>query len=170
MSLLVGGQMIDVPVVDLAFRPWEGSPPVNSFGGKPWVDFDGEPVFAELAIQRLALKSGWSARWLEVYGAPKKLPYALSDWQGEIRGFRAQRQHEVDEPAVLAWLKKIGTEDGGRHSGVWDVVAWAGERVVFIESKRAKKDAIRPTQVRWLEAAMAAGLEVESLLIAEWRF
>jgi hypothetical protein len=77
---------------------------------------------------------------------------------------------EIDDPAVIELLSRIAAVNGGNHAGVWDVVAWSGQRTVFVESKRANKDAIRPTQTRWLTAALKAGLGAEDFLVAEWHF
>ncbi|WP_157530270.1 hypothetical protein [Hymenobacter norwichensis] len=48
------------------------------------------------------------------------------------------------------------------------MVCWNGEAVVFAELKRHKKDRIRPTQPRWLEAALRVGLEPKNFLLVEW--
>jgi hypothetical protein len=77
---------------------------------------------------------------------------------------------EWSRPAVIELLSRIAAVNGGNHAGVWDVVAWSGQRTVFVESKRANKDAIRPTQTRWLAAALKAGLGADDFLVAEWHF
>ena len=53
------------------------------------------------------------------------------------------------------------------------MVAWtrsdAGDgRLVFAESKKHKKDRIRGTQLRWLEAALTCGMRVEDFVVVEW--
>jgi hypothetical protein len=59
-------------------------------------------------------------------------------------------------------------EQAGARVGCFDVFCWKDDSVVFAESKRAGRDRIRPTQLRWIEAALDSGLEPESLLIVEW--
>jgi hypothetical protein len=49
-----------------------------------------------------------------------------------------------------------------------DVCAWKHDEVLFAESKRAKRDAVRANQLHWLEAALVAGYDPESFLLVEW--
>jgi hypothetical protein len=50
------------------------------------------------------------------------------------------------------------------------VFAWRKDDVVFAEAKLSKQDRLQSTQKRWIAAALAAGVPVESLLIVEWTF
>jgi hypothetical protein len=54
-----------------------------------------------------------------------------------------------------------------RPKGSWDVFAWRDDQILFAECKRASKDAIRPSQRRWLEKALAARVALETFLIVE---
>lgn len=47
---------------------------------------------------------------------------------------------------------------------------WNGDRVIYIEVKRIKKDRVRLTQDRWLEAGLGAGLSQDNFMIAWWDF
>ena len=42
--------------------------------------------------------------------------------------------------------------------------------MLFVESKRAGKDAMRETQLRWLEAALDLGLTPDDFLLVERSF
>lgn len=75
------GDRIALPVVSLAFKKWDGTPVNYTFGRKPIVDYEGKPMFAELAIMQIAVKSGWSARWVKTFGSTGKLPlYFQNGW------------------------------------------------------------------------------------------
>jgi hypothetical protein len=42
--------------------------------------------------------------------------------------------------------------------------------VLFAEAKHGGKDALRPSQKAWIEAALNEGVPLESLLVVEWGF
>jgi hypothetical protein len=65
-------------------------------------------------------------------------------------------------------LHAMATANGNTFSGCWDVVAWKNDRLVFAESKKAKNDRMRGTQLKWLEAALRCGCSVEDFLVVEW--
>ena len=67
-------------------------------------------------------------------------------------------------------MLRIARASGNNYAGCWDVVCWNGGARVFAELKRHKKDRIRPTQPRWLKAALRADLEPENFLLVEWDF
>jgi hypothetical protein len=48
------------------------------------------------------------------------------------------------------------------------VYCWAGDRVLFAESKRRRRDRIRSTQVAFLEVALATSYQPDDLLVVEW--
>jgi len=51
----------------------------------------------------------------------------------------------------------------------WDVFCWRRERVLFAEAKRASRDHMRRSQLKWLRAALDLRLPVSAFLIVEWR-
>ena len=48
-----------VQVATPKFSAWDGDPISNTFGGKPLLNVNGSPAFAEFAILDLFVKSGW---------------------------------------------------------------------------------------------------------------
>jgi len=156
-----------LPMVSLTLKPWEGLPLEHTFGHKSLVNYDGTAMFAELAIQRMAAANGWSARWVCVYGAKATAPRFLTDWLDAP--LRDQKVVVIDKPRQDL-LNKIRKQNHGSYSGCWDVLAWKGERTVFIESKRNKKDHIRATQLEWRWAGLRAGVTADSFVVAQWEF
>lgn len=65
-------------------------------------------------------------------------------------------------------LHAIAIANGNTYAGCWDVIAWKGDRLVFAEAKRQKKDRMQRTQLRWLETALQCGCTVEDFLVVEW--
>ena len=70
---------------------------------------------------------------------------------------------------LLDLLDRIYARSGER-SGAFDVLAWAGDNVLFAEAKHGGKDALRLSQKAWIEAALEEGVPLESLLVVEWGF
>jgi hypothetical protein len=161
----------EVPKTIMTFKQWEGIP-INTFGGKPLIDFDGKPMFAELAIMKLFIISGWQARWIETYGASDKTPFHFSDW---IDGKLSEQLVDViQDNNVLKTLNAISilnsNKYGNSYSGCWDVLGWLDGQIIFAECKRSKKDFVRKTQNNWLSAAIDHGLKLENFLVVEWDF
>jgi hypothetical protein len=56
--LLPSGREIAVAKATPLFRRWAGEAPRDTFNGKPLLEFNGEMVFAELAILRSFQQAG----------------------------------------------------------------------------------------------------------------
>lgn len=158
----------DIPERTMSFKAWNGVPMLNTFGGKGVVDRGGVPMFAELAIAEVLKVEGYQARWAETYGRGNKPPIFLDRW-GE-RGFKYQTNAPIEDAWVMDKLAEIAQRNGGSYRGCWDVLAWKDGNLLFAESKRKKRDAIKDTQIAWLNAAIASGLSPENFLIVEWDF
>lgn len=139
----------------LTFTPWKGVPIPNTYNGKAVIDWNGEPLFAELAVLRLFQSHGWEGVWVDSYH--RKYRIGLPD---------------VAEPVELPEKQKQLIESirakTGRSGGCWDVLVWKGEEVLFIELKRQKKDAIQDSQRWWLEASISEGIQSKNFAFLEW--
>lgn len=62
--MLLDCRRVEVDLVRLTFPKWTGKPIEHDYGGKPVVMYNGEPMFAELAIRRMLINAGWSAQWI----------------------------------------------------------------------------------------------------------
>lgn len=51
--------------------------------------------------------------------------------------------------------------------GVWDILLWKDGQLKFVELKRIKKDAIRQTQIQFLESALECGYKSEQFEVLE---
>lgn len=155
MPLPSGGK-IHIPKSRPTFKRWTGRFEGDTYGNKPILDVDGEPMFAELAILRIFQRDGWDGVWVDTFSRKYRTAW------GEDGGVKLSGDR-------LRLLKTIH-QRAGSASGCFDVFCWKGERVLFAESKRRSKDRIRETQLRWLEAALQARLEPSSFLVVEWSF
>lgn len=148
-------KVVEIPTVNLSFKKWSGIQPDDTYNNKAVIDFNGEPVFAELASLRIFQNEGWEGVWVDTY----RRKYRNSYWENEP---------VVELPEEKLLLLNNIYKIAGIKSGCWDVFCWKDDEVIFAEAKRHKKDKIRPNQIRWLEAAFQYGLKEDSFLIVEW--
>src|SRR3954469_2569983 len=132
--LLPSARTVLVPKAVAKFRLWTEEVRFSRYGNKAVLEYGGEPMFAELVILRMFAKEGWSGVWVD--------------------GYRGKYWNGIDHPAdlpesVRSKLDEIKDVAGGR-GGCFDVVVWRGEEMLFVEAKRAAKDRIRETQLRWI--------------------
>ncbi len=148
-------QDIAVPKATPSFRRWQGPVPGDSYGGKPILDANGEPAFAEVVILRALQRAGWDGVWVDTY----RKSYRRSSWGDKVSSL-------PQEPAaLLAEIRSIA-EDQAR---CWDVFCWRSDgAVLFAEAKRAGRDRIRESQVAWFKAALHLGRRPREFLVVEW--
>jgi hypothetical protein len=129
----------------------------NTYGGKAVLDYEGEGVFAELAIIPVLRKHGFEgAVWVDTY-------------RGCFRDVMPSKaKHGCGLPAPLCTIYcRIAIANGGR-AGCWDVMAWNKKGVTFVELKRKGKDRMRSSGVKWLRSALKAKVPLNRFVICEW--
>ena len=120
---------------------------------KPLVTFNGAAMFGELAVLRWLEVDGWDGVWLDT-----------------IHGRKAWREMPtaafpvVLPPAPRALYDRIVAANGGRASGAFDVMAWKGAHVVFLEYQ-GPDDRPSRSQPAWIEAALGAGVSENDLFV-----
>ena len=152
---LSSGVKVSIQKYFLRFDPWKGPPIPNTYNGKAVIDWNGEPVFAELAVLRLFQSHGWSGVWVDSYR--RKYRVGLPDVVDPVELPETQKR-------VVESLR----EKTGKSGGCWDILAWKGDTVLFIELKRSKKDRVQTSQTQWLEASLDSSLNVEDFALVEW--
>ena len=165
-SINFNGSSIDVPKCIITFDKWKGHPLKETFGGKPVIDLDGKPMFAELAIMSLFNADGWLARWVETYG--RKEPIMLTEWKDDK--YKNQSHQPFQNKKIISLLSEIAKTNSNTYSGCWDVLALKNDLIIFAESKRSNKDNIRNSQVNWLAAGLKCGLSKDNFLLVQWDF
>ncbi len=152
---LSSGVDISIQKYFLTFTPWKGAPIPNTYNGKAVIDWNGEPVFAELAVLRLFQSHGWEGVWVDSYR--RKYRVGLPD---------------VAEPIELPEKQKQLIESirakTGKHGGCWDVLVRKDNQILFVELKRQKKDVIQDSQRLWLEKSIESGLTTDNFAFLEW--
>ena len=79
--LLPSGKVADLPICHPVFSLWSGQSVDFDYGGKPLINYEGEAIFAELAILRILLADGWDGVWVETYGGTNFLRDMPHDWK-----------------------------------------------------------------------------------------
>jgi hypothetical protein len=144
-----------VPKAIPVFAPWQGQQPADTYNGKQVLEFNSTKAFAELAVLWSLNAIGWDGVWIDSYRGVYRRGY----WNCEPILRLPNIQQKL--------LERIQIAVGSRFEA-WDLICWRGSEILFAECKRAKRDAIRDTQVCWLEAALNTGLSVEDFLLVEW--
>src|SRR3989344_9404439 len=79
--LLPSGKNVLLPQYRIVFKKWTDKPPEFSFGNKPFVSYENQAAFAELAILKIFTSSGWNGVWVETYGGKNFLQSMPSSWK-----------------------------------------------------------------------------------------
>lgn len=152
---LSSGEKISIQKYSLIFSEWKGETVPNTYGNKAILDYEGEPLFAELAVLKLFHKNGWQGVWVDSYR--RKFRVGLPD---------------VVDPVDLPEDKKNIIEklraSTGKIGGCWDLFLWKNDQILFVELKRLKKDAIQDSQILWLEKSLEFGLTPNNFALIEW--
>lgn len=152
------------------FKPWpvDRPRPADTKGNKPLVEVGGQVSFGELAILAALLREGWEGRWIDNYPLPPT--FRVAYWDQQLVKLSRERANAALPQAPRALYETICARAGDqRGGGAWDVIAWRGDEMVFIEAKkRASGDKIRDSQLRWLDAALKLGVPRECFLFVEW--
>lgn len=144
-----------IPKVNINFNRCEEYPVEPTYNKKPVLDYNGERVFAEIAILRIFQNEGWNGVWVD----SSRRKYRTGYWNDD-----SIVNLPKDKESILDDIYKMA----GIRTGCWDVYCWKGNKVVFANSKRGSKDKGRHTEIRWLNGAFNYGLKEDSFLIVEW--
>jgi hypothetical protein len=154
VTLPMSGRIVAVPAYQRSETRFAGVLPENfrTVPNKVAVDFDGAALYPEFAIVRRLEAAGWGATWRK-------------NWQGAA--FWSDIAVTFDPPPkVLALFDRIAAVAG---AGAWDILAWKGNDVLFVESKQYGSDKLTPNQRRWLEVALDQGIPLDAFAIHEYR-
>ena len=148
------GRTVSVPAFRRTERRWTGELPANfrTVPNKVPVEFEGKPVYPEFAITGRLAARGWSAVWRK-------------NWQGAAFWSDIGVSASVPD-AVAKAFHAVARQIGG--SGAWDILAWKGKRILFIESKQYGSDKLTANQLRWLDAALQLGVPLTSFAVYEY--
>jgi hypothetical protein len=124
-----------------------------SYASKPLVTFSGAAMFGELAVLRWLDVDGWDGVWLDTVHDRK-------NW----RHMPTRSSPVMLPPPAQALYNRIVEANGGRASGAFDVMAWRGDHIIFVEYHGPGEKTHRNQRV-WIDAALSAGVSANDLLI-----
>ena len=135
-------------------QAWTGPKPAwwNLVPNKPLLDFNGQPMWAEFIVLRELEADGWQGVWID----------------GWRRAYFRNPDQVAEVPASVGGLIDRIAQRTGRHGGCWDICAWRGDELRFIELKQRDRDELRSPQLAWREAAIAEGVAASAFTIVEW--
>lgn len=157
--VLPSGLEVELPKTSPLFRKWTDPLPADTYNKKPVLEFNGEMVFAELAILRIFERDGWEGRWIDSFSNKYRIGYWGEDTTKDL---------PARQTAIPSWdsIRALANCEGG----CFDVFCWRGGSVMFAEAKWKAHDTIRLAQRQWLQTALDAGIPLDSFLIVEWGF
>lgn len=148
-------QPIAVPTIVRHENRWRGELPAShrAVPNKPAIDYQGKPLYPEFVWLRLLERAGWTGVWVKYWGR--------ANWT------------DIDSPLDLPprqaeLFEQIEALTENTRGGCWDIFAWRGDDVLFVESKQSRTDRVTAAQAVWLEKSLALGLGLSSFLIAEY--
>ena len=151
---LPSGIEVAIPKTQPLFASLSGEQINDNYGNKAVLNFNNEPAFAELVILRAFLNDGWQGVWVDTF-------------RRKFRTSCNPLNAVTLPPKQQDFLDGI-IERAGSRNGCWDVFCWKEDTRIFAESKRYKRDRIRDTQRKWLQASLDVGLSNTSFLVVEW--
>jgi hypothetical protein len=135
-------------------QAWTGPKPEwwNLVPNKPLLRFNGQPIWAEFIVLRELEAEGWQGVWINAW--------RRAYWRnpGEVAAVPAPIGDLIDRIAKRT----------GRRGGCWDICAWRGAELRFIELKQRDRDELRPTQRAWRAMALEEGVPLSAFAIVEW--
>lgn len=91
--------------------------------------------------------------------------YRMKYWVG-MPDAVAPTSLPADKEKLLASIR-ANTKTSG---GCWDVFVWRGDQILFLELKRKKRDAIKDTQRRWIDAVLGIQMDAVGFALVEWEY
>ena len=124
----------------------------KTYTNKPLVHIDGEDLFGELALLRLLQKDAWDGVWVDTFHGNGR----------EALFWTAMPHRSVSiqlEPSSAGRhiYDRIKDHRYGRIGGFFDILAWRGEELIFIEYK-GPSDSANENEPSFLEGS-AVGRE-----------
>ena len=177
ISFPAGRVVSGIPAAFLRFPKWQGAPFADDFNQKAaaMVDLEGEHLFAPLAVLRLLEKDGWEGRWVSTYSAGVEVWKYLTRWDDVARTEQKTRPIQDDDARQLL-ARLAGFNKARRYKGCWDVFAWRGSDIAFVECKRASAKqgvVVSKEKEEWLRSALFLGdprLTVDSFCFVQWDY
>src|SRR5215212_464831 len=108
---LPSGATVQVPTCFVRFEPWRGEPVPTWVGNKAQLDYQGEPLYAELLILRVLQREGWEGAWVDGFHRQFRTGLPIHHMVRDLPG---------DKRALLSRIAR----KPGFPSGCWDVFAW----------------------------------------------
>jgi hypothetical protein len=141
--------------MEMIEQVWTGPLPdwAKLVPNKPLLDYNGQPMWAEFIALRELEAIGWEGVW-------------VNNW---CRATWRNPGENATLPAVVAAFFDRIAEHTGRRGGAWDICAWRGDELLFVELKQRNRDKLRPTQLAWMKCAVEEGIPPTSFVVVEWR-
>lgn len=129
----------------------------STYTSKPLIQIGEEQLFGELAVLRLLEQDGWHGVWVDTFHSRGSRKLFWTDMPHRSAPFDMAQAPRADR-----LYRDIVAARGGKAWGFFDVMAWRGDDLVFVEYK-GPGDSPNANEPHWLAAALACGVRPEQL-------
>lgn len=136
----------------------------STYTSKPLVLIEGESLFGELAVVRLLQMGGWGGVWVDSFHSSARRQLFWDDMPHRSAPFDL---HLV--PRARDIYDQILGVRSGKRGGFFDVLAWRGDELAFIEYK-GPGDTPNKNEPAWLAAALSCGVAPAQLFCVSATF
>jgi hypothetical protein len=102
----------------------------QTYRSKPLVQAEDESLFGELAILHYLRRDGWDGVWVDAFHSHRGRELFWQGMPDRVRPFVLSRV-----PHAYEMYRRILDMRGGKIGGFFDVLAWMGPRLLFVEYK-----------------------------------
>ena len=157
---LRSGTPVELPLFKTTLDRWNEPLQKDFFnwGGKPIINCNGVPLFAELALLKQFLASGFEGVWVETFGGPNFLTAMPGAWQ--VRPWSITIPEDKHDLLRSIWRT-------ARSQACFDLYLWRGPDILFCETKR-KGESLTRDQPKFVEGALQSGFKEEQLIVLQW--
>jgi len=174
------GKPLHIKTARPSFLGWSEHSRPKIMNNKPALSWKGKPSVAELVVSE-TLGEGWKGVWVYKPAWNENRAQGILACSGVEGGTWVNKSKfggvmELSKPSYRRSLLPGHAADAVRSiynqikdkCGCWDVVAWKGEELLFVECKLVGKDSLKLSQLSFLEAGLQQGLSSEQFGIVEW--
>jgi hypothetical protein len=142
------------------FNPCHERPTIaldRAYSAKPLVLVEKQPAFPEIALLGLFLRNGWEGAWVDLSHRKffDRMPnlskgISLSTYPNQV-------------------VARIAENNEKSREGFWDLILWRERTVAFIAVvDRESGLGLSEGHMRWLNAALRAGVSPNQFVVIEW--
>lgn len=148
---------IQIQKKNLDLKLWKGLSINDTYGNKRILEYNNEPLYAELVIVQMLINENKQAVWRD-------------NFRNKYRNKLPEKSKGIELPIEISTQINEIRKVNKSMNGCWDIISWNDKyKIHFYELKESKKDKIRLTQIEWLNTCLKLGYSKDNFTIIEWK-